>query len=101
MVSAHRVGRNRYQKKYKKVSFPFRIYSVNVTKPAANCGFGHIYLRNPEWKTYSAAQLLTFILIYVNDFDTVRRNMGDELEILLNKWESFVIPLRVQAEAFP
>ena len=31
----------------KKRSFPLRIYSVNVTKSAENCGFGHIYRRNP------------------------------------------------------
>ena len=28
-------------------SFPLRISSVNVTKSAGNCGFGHIYRRNP------------------------------------------------------
>ena len=27
------------------------ISSVNVTKFAGNCGFGHIYWRNSEWKT--------------------------------------------------
>ena len=27
---------------YKKLSFPFRISSVSVTKSAGNCGFGHI-----------------------------------------------------------
>ena len=28
---------------HKKISFPLRISSVNVTKSAGNCGFGHIY----------------------------------------------------------
>ena len=28
---------------HKKWSFPFRISSVNVTKSAVSCGFGHIY----------------------------------------------------------
>ena len=28
---------------HKKLSFPFRISSVNVTKSAVFCGFGHIY----------------------------------------------------------
>ena len=28
---------------HKKCSFPLWIYSVNVTKSAGNCGFGHIY----------------------------------------------------------
>ena len=31
---------------HKKWSFPLSISSVNVTKSAANCGFGHIYGRN-------------------------------------------------------
>ena len=30
-----------------KWSFPFRISSVNVTKSAVSCEFGHIYWRNP------------------------------------------------------
>ena len=32
---------------HKKWSFPVEISSVNVTKSAGNCGFGHIYWRNP------------------------------------------------------
>ena len=32
---------------HKKWSFPLRISSVSVTKSAWNCGFGHIYWRNP------------------------------------------------------
>ena len=32
-------------------SFPLRIFLVNVTKSAANCGFGHMHQRNPYWKT--------------------------------------------------
>ena len=32
---------------HKKWSFPLRISSLNVTKSAGNCGFGHIYWRNP------------------------------------------------------
>ena len=34
---------------HKKWSFLLRISSVNVTKPAVNCGFGHNYWRNPQW----------------------------------------------------
>ena len=34
-----------------KWSFPLTISSVNVTKSAGNCGFGHIYWRIPQWKT--------------------------------------------------
>ena len=33
----------------KKWSFPLRISSVNVTK--VSCGSGHIYWKNPSWKT--------------------------------------------------
>ena len=36
---------------HKKWSFPVRISSVYVTKPAVSCVFGHIYWRNPSWKT--------------------------------------------------
>ena len=32
---------------HKKWNFPLKISSVNVTKSAAFCGFGHIYGRNP------------------------------------------------------
>ena len=34
----------------KKWNFSLRISSVNLTKSAGNCGFGHIYRRNPRWK---------------------------------------------------
>ena len=37
-------------------SFPIRISSVNLTKSGGNCGFGHIYWRNPEWKTSFSVQ---------------------------------------------
>ena len=40
----------------KKWSFPLRVSSVNVTKSAVSCGFGHIYWKNPWWK------LLFFVL---------------------------------------
>ena len=36
---------------YKKWSFPLKIAPVIVTKSAVSCGFGHIYWRNPKWKT--------------------------------------------------
>ena len=35
---------------HKKLSFPLWISSINVTKSAVSCGFGHIYW-NPQWKT--------------------------------------------------
>ena len=31
----------------KKWRFPLRISSANVTKPAGNCGFGHVFWRSP------------------------------------------------------
>ena len=34
-----------------KWSFLLRICSANVTKSTVCCGFGHIYWRNPWWKT--------------------------------------------------
>ena len=36
---------------HKEWSFPVRISSANVTKSAVFWGFGHIYWRNPYWKT--------------------------------------------------
>ena len=32
---------------YKKGSFQLRVSSVNVAKSTGNCGFGHIYWKNP------------------------------------------------------
>ena len=43
---------------YIKWSFPLRISSVNGTKSAVSCGFGHIYWRNPLWKTSFFAQCI-------------------------------------------
>ena len=45
-----RIGQSRthYTKKW---NFPLRISSVNVSKSAVTCGFGHIYWRNSLWKT--------------------------------------------------
>ena len=36
---------------HKKWGFALSIPSVNVTKFVVSCGFGHIYCRNPWWKT--------------------------------------------------
>ena len=35
----------------KKWSFPLKVSSVNMTKSAVSCVFGHVYWRNPYWKT--------------------------------------------------
>ena len=56
-----------------KQEFPFqktRIFSVNVTRSAGYCEFGHIYWRNPKWKTcvvhYKSYELLVkSFLFYV------------------------------------
>ena len=48
------------QSLHKKWSFPLRISSVNVTKSAGNCGFGHIHWRNPECKTSFFVQWMSF-----------------------------------------
>ena len=36
---------------HKEGSFPLKISPINMTKTAVSCGFGHIYWRNPQWKT--------------------------------------------------
>ena len=36
---------------HKRLKFSIKVSSVNVTKFAGNCWFGHIYWRKPEWKT--------------------------------------------------
>ena len=36
---------------HKNWSFPLRFSSVNATKSAVNCGFGHIYRINLQWKS--------------------------------------------------
>ena len=47
---------------HKKWSFPLRISSVNVTKSAASCGFGHIYWRNPQCKSSFFVQWIIKII---------------------------------------
>ena len=58
---------------HKKWSFPLRISSVNVTKSAGNCRFGHIYWKNlngkfnflcrrNSWFNVPNNQISTFIL---------------------------------------
>ena len=46
--------------------FGLRIASVNVTKSARNCGFGHIYWRNPYQKTSFLVQCDDFEEIFVH-----------------------------------
>ena len=50
----------------KKWSFPLRIFSLNVTKSTVSRGFGHIYWRNPKWKTSFSEQCFSLEQIYVH-----------------------------------
>ena len=59
--------------------FPLRISSVNVIKSVGNCEFGHIYWKNPKWKTSFFVQCSTCIewfsafFVYKNIFSTVMK----------------------------
>ena len=44
--------------------FPLRIASVNVTKCTVSCGSGHIYWRNPYWKTSYFCAVLLFTPLF-------------------------------------
>ena len=46
---------------HKKWSFLLRISLVNVTKSGGNCGFGHIYWKNPKGKTSFLVQCTRLI----------------------------------------
>ena len=49
-----------YESSLQKIwSFPLRISSVTVTKSAVSCRFGHIYWRNPSWKTSFFVQCIS------------------------------------------
>ena len=48
---------------HKKWSFPLKISSVNVTRSAVSDGYGHIYWRNPWWKTSFFVQCVLFVSI--------------------------------------
>ena len=67
---------------YKKSSFPLRIYSVNVTKSAENCGFDHIYWRNPEWKRHFFVQCQLC-------FNTGSSNLVEEVQTLNKEVELY------------
>ena len=53
---------------HKKWGFSLKIYSVNVTKSAGNCGFGHIYEEIVNEKLHflcSARTLITYPMSHV------------------------------------
>ena len=67
---------------HKKWSFPLRIFPVNVARSAGNCGFGHVYWRNPEWKTSflsSAMDMKRGLLI-------LERNTLGNIVLLFGQW---------------
>ena len=51
---------------HKKWSSSRRISSVNVTKFAGNCGFGHMYWWNPQWTTSFFAQCKRSLWVFAN-----------------------------------
>ena len=48
---------------HKKWSFSLRISSASMTKQAFSCGFGHIYRRNPWWRTSIFVQWDLFVIL--------------------------------------
>ena len=52
---------NKKQSQYKKWSFSLGISSVYMNKSEGNCGFGHIYWRNPWWRTSFFVQWIKII----------------------------------------
>ena len=64
--------RNNECKKIAAFSFPSTIFSVNVTKSAVSCKFGHIYWRNPLCKTSFFVQCFrSFLVVYFNKYSFV------------------------------
>ena len=81
LFDIHRpTNRRRWRSLHKKWSFPLRISSVNVTKSTITCGFGHIYWRNPTWKTSFFVQL-------------VERGTFDSFHQIDIQWQSWAMKL--------
>ena len=57
---------------HKKWSFPLRISIVNVTKSATNCRCGHIYRKNPQWKTSFFCAVTVMLLWSYSFLQTTR-----------------------------
>ena len=55
----------------KKSSFALSISSVNVwyffSIPSVSCGFGHVYWRNPEWKTSFFVQCIIPLVSFLKE----------------------------------
>ena len=69
---------------HKKSSFLLRMSSVNVTKSAVSCGFGHIYWINPLWETSFSVQW------QIRNLSTENRSLFSKV-IHVNE-EIFVVP---------
>ena len=80
---------------HKKWSSPLRIYSVNVTKFAVSCGFGHIFRRNPLWKTSFFVQcefsrLLWLTLIWRWEMESSKTSKTSEYNIHCNDTREYL-----------
>ena len=54
-------------------SFPLRISSVNLTKSSVSYGFGHIYRRNPKWKTsFFVQRNINIILLQAHKLNNLK-----------------------------
>ena len=83
----------------KKWSFPLRVSSLNVTKPAGNCGFGHIWRINLHGKLVFCVVIKTAafstlssmdILAYSKSMQTVSCFWNIYVAILLGEvWKLF------------
>ena len=60
----------------KKWSFPLKVFSVNVTKSAGNCGFRHIYWEVHNWKLqffWSVVISMISVKLLYSDFTSLWR----------------------------
>ena len=55
-----------------RVIFALRVSSVNVTKSSVSCGFGHIWCRNPLWKTSFLCSDITPVIIMLKEKDGIK-----------------------------
>ena len=67
-----------------KIYFLLSISSVNVTKSAVSCGFGHTYWRNLWWKASFFVPWNKMLFTTLHD-----AQMHIEISIKISKWECF------------
>ena len=69
---------------HKKWSFPLTISSVNVTKSTVSCGFGHIYWRNPQWKTLFLCRVFSNkLILFPHYHSSVRSRNLNTVKLLI------------------